>query len=439
MIAIAKTQYGLLRGVQKQGYVVFRGIPYAAPPVGPLRWRRPQPPLPWAGIREAKSFGPRAWQPGQEPGSMYQKEFYDDGDFMPPMDEDCLYLNIWTPAAAAEEKLPVALWIHGGAFVNGFSSEMEFDGEAYARRGVILVTLAYRLGALGFLVHPWLARPDAPGGNYGLYDALAALDWVRENIGAFGGDRDRITLFGQSAGAMATQALISSQLTRGKIAGAIFQSGGGYQTGFNRAPPPELLQETGEAFVREAGVSSREELLNLPAEKVLDAEKALFRTAMERGGLPFTPCADGVLLEAGGDDILAAGGHLDIPYMLGSTANDIGLPPGGDPRRDSLLYKGCIAFSLLQEKLGRKPAWVYYFSQKPQGDDLGAFHSAELWYMFGTLGRSWRPKTPGDFDLSSRMLSYWCNFIKQGDPNGPDLAEWQPCGGDGEFVLELKA
>jgi para-nitrobenzyl esterase len=353
------------------------------------------------------------------------------------MDEDCLYLNIWTPAAAEGDRLPVALWIHGGAFVNGFSSEMEFDGEVYARQGVILVTIAYRLGALGFLVHPWLEEPHT--GNYGLHDALAALDWVRDNIGAFGGDRDNITLFGQSAGAMATQALISSKLSRGKIHRAIFQSGGGYQTGFNQGVSPAKLEEAGEAFVRETGVSSKEELLNLPAEKIIAAQRVLFNKSMGRGGLPFAPCIDGVLLETGGDEILARGEHLDIPYMLGSTSGDIGLAPGGDPRRDGPLYKGCVAFSLLQESLGRKSAWVYYFTQKPLGDDLGAFHSAELWYMFGTLGRSWRPKTARDFELSARMTAYWCNFMKQGDPNGSGLAEWEPCGRGSEFVMELAA
>jgi para-nitrobenzyl esterase len=438
MILTAKTKYGLLRGVQKQGYSLFRGIPYAAPPVGVLRWRKPQPPLAWEGVREARCFAPRAWQFGQEPGSLYQREFYDDEDFMPPMAEDCLYLNIWTPAAEGD-RLPVALWIHGGAFVNGFSSEIEFDGEAYARQGIILVSIAYRLGALGFLVHPWLAEPEGPPGNYGLHDALAALDWVRENIAAFGGDRDNITLFGQSAGAMAAQALVSSKLSRGKIHRAVFQSGGGYQTGFNRGASPEKAEETGEAFVREIGASSREELLNLPAERIIAAQGAFFLKVMKSGGLPFGPYIDGVLLEDPGDEILARGDHLDIPYMLGSTSGDMGIPPGGDPRQDGILYKGCTAFSQLQESLGRRPAWVYYFSQKPQGDDLGAFHSAELWYMFGTLGRSWRPKTPGDFALSSRMVSYWSNFMNRGDPNGGDLAEWKPCAKPGGFVMELRA
>jgi para-nitrobenzyl esterase len=367
---------------------------------------------------------------------LYQKEFYNDEDFMPPMAEDCLYLNVWTPAASEEDRLPVALWLHGGAYINGFSSELEFDGAAYARQGVILVTIAYRLGALGFLTHPWLE--EQPSGNYGLYDALAALDWVRENIGAFGGDRDNITLFGQSAGAMAAQALISSKLSRGKIHRAIFQSGGGYQTGFSPGTPPEKLAEMGEAFVREAGVSSKEELLNLPAERIIDAQKALFFKAMARGGLPFAPCVDGSLLAAEGDELLAKGEHLDIPYMLGSVGNDMGIPPGGGPR-EGPLHKGCAAFSRLQESLGRKPAWVYCFTQKPQGDDAGAFHSAELWYMFGTLGRSWRPKTAGDLELSFRMVSYWRNFMTRGDPNGPGLAEWKPCDKADGFVMELRS
>jgi para-nitrobenzyl esterase len=407
--------------------------------VGALRWQKPQPPASWEGVRAAKTFAARAWQMNQEPGSLYQKEFFNDEDFLPPMSEDCLYLNVWTPAAGEGEKLPVAFWIHGGAYINGFSSEMEFDGAAYARQGVVLVSVNYRLGALGFLTHPWLRDGEDISGNYGLYDVLAALDWVRENIAAFGGDGNCVTVFGQSAGAMAAQALVSSKLCRGKIQRAIFQSGGGYRGGFGRNLPREKMEEFGALFVDAAGVSSKEELLALPVEKLFQAQTAVFMKAMRNmeGGLPFAPHADGILLEDDGDAILSRGGHLDIPYLLGGVANDMGIPPGGDPR-EGPIHRGCVSFSLLQEELGRRAAYVYLFSQKPRGDDSGAFHSSELWYMFGTLGRSWRPVGREDYALSSRMVSYWCNFIKHGDPNGPGLPEWKPCAGDEQFVMELE-
>jgi para-nitrobenzyl esterase len=441
MIVSAETKYGALRGVKKQGYSVFRGVPYAAAPVGELRWRKPQPPAAWKGLREAGTFAPRAIQGGQEAGSLYQKEFFDDEDFLPPMSEDCLYLNIWTPAESEREKLPVAFWIHGGAFINGFATEMEFDGAAYARQGVILVTLGYRLGALGFLAHPLLRDEKGASGNYGLYDMLAALDWVRDNIGAFGGDRDRITVFGQSAGAMSVQALVSSPLCRGKIHRAILQSGGGCNIAFNRYAPAEKAEKWGEVFSKTAGLSTPAELRNAPVEKIMEAQNHVFRELTQQGlgeGLPFAPHNDGLILKGDAGEILEQGAHLDIPYMLGSTEADIGVAAGQDPKTCAL-YQGCIAFSALNEKLGRKPAWVYYFTQHPQGDDLGAFHSAELWYMFGTLGRSWRPKTPGDWELSARMLSYWCSFMKTGDPNDGSQARWKPCKQEDPFVMELRA
>jgi para-nitrobenzyl esterase len=200
------------------------------------------------------------------------------------------------------------------------------------------------------------------------------------------------------------------------------------------------MEETGNLFVELAGASSKEDLLALPGEKIPALQMAVFIKAMQNmdGGLPFAPHDDGVFLEGGGDEILEKGGHLDIPYMLGSVANDMALPPAAAPE-EGPIYRGCVSFSLLQERLGRKPGHVYLFSQKPQGDDAGAFHSSELWYMFGTLGRSWRPKSRGDYELASRMVSVWCNFIKNGDPNGPGLPEWKPCADGDKYVMELKS
>jgi para-nitrobenzyl esterase len=414
------------------------------PPVGGLRWKKPEKPESWRGVREAKTFANRPIEEGNLPGTFYHKEFFADEDFLPPSSEDCLYLNIWTPAeadtAAMPAALPVAFWIHGGAFINGFSSEMEFDGAAFAARGVILVTAGCRLGAMGYLAHPWLSEEQGgTSGNYGIFDLIAALNWVRENIAAFGGDPEKITIFGQSAGAMSVQTLISSPLTRGMIHGAIIQSGGGYKTGIGRIKTLKDAEETGLAFAETCGVKDLEEWRRMDAEKILPLQMALFNKRTKSGNMPFGPHIDGRLLEDSGDAALEKGAHHDIAYMIGCCANDLGAGPDSPPDQKTPLYQAAVNFSLLNEKLGRKPAWVYYFTQKPLGDDAGAFHSAELWYIFGTLNRSWRPKTPGDYELSERMTSYWCNFVKNGDPNDPSLPHWEPCTGNSPSVIELKA
>jgi para-nitrobenzyl esterase len=436
----AVTRYGTLRGVQKIGYTVFRGIPYAKPPVGSLRWKKPEAPERWEGLRDAKVFVSQAVQEGSPPGTFYHKEFFSDEDFFPPKSEDCLYLNIWTPAETPKEGLAAAFWIHGGAFINGFSTEMEFDGAAFARERVILVTVGYRLGALGYLAHPWLGAEDSGrSGNYGLYDLIAALDWVRDNIASFGGDPDRVTVFGQSAGAICTQALISSKLTRGKIHRAIIQSAGGYRSMIGRFIPRDRAEEKGRNFAAHCKVNSLEEFRKYPAEKLVGLQTTVFEEAMrKKAGLPFAPVIDGDLLEDDAAAILEEGGHLDIPYILGCTADDLGTPPDRIGRGDEPpLLESCRGFSFLNENLGRKPAYVYLFTRRPLGDNAGSFHSAELWYIFGTLGRSWRPKEPVDYEISQTMIRRWCAFIKTGDPNGEGLSPWKPCTKTDPFVMEF--
>ena len=257
---------GSLQGVPSaaKGVTVFKGIPYAAPPVGDLRWREPQPVIPWEGVKVADTFGPIPWQEDLSKMDLYGKEFYADG--MPEMSEDCLYLNIWAPSKAVRKggKLPVALWIHGGAFKHGFSNEITFDGDAWAERGVILVTFNYREGVLGFLGHKLLYEEEGSihrSGNYALYDMLAALTWVRNNISAFGGDPDNITVFGQSAGARSVQTLVSAPLTKGMIAKAIIQSGGGINPEFQgRESLYSQVWAAGEAFCDFAGYETLEQM-----------------------------------------------------------------------------------------------------------------------------------------------------------------------------------
>lgn len=437
-----RVKQGLLQGIKEEGYTVFKGIPYAQPPIHHLRFKRPQPAACWEGIRQAKQFSPRSMQLMHPPGSFYDKEFYGDPCYLPPMSEDCLYLNVWTPALTPDERLPVAFWIHGGGFLGGYGSEMEFDGAAYCRRKVILVTINYRTGPFGFLAHPWLSAesPQGLSGNDGLFDQIAALEWVRDNIASFGGDADQITVFGQSAGAISTQILVSSELAKPLIQGAIMQSGGGYKAGLLKEQTLAEAEKTGEAFVNICKVNSLSELRALPADKIL---KALRIFMADKGktneGLPFGPNMDGYLLTCPLDILVDKGQHKDIPYLLGSTKNDIGVNINHLAQGDKgPLYDACIAWSLKNEALGRRPSYVYYFARDLPGDDqASAFHSAELWYMFGTLKRSWRPFEPADEALSERMLDYWCNFIKNKNPNQPGLPDWNPCSSDDPFVKIL--
>ena len=428
MEPIVKTRYGAIRGIHKEGCLQFRGIPYAKPPVGELRFRKPQKPEPWNGTLSCTSFAPIAMQgPIQGHGELYTKEFYSDTRYYFPCSEDCLYLNIWAPEDG--EKHPVALWIHGGSYRHGYSCELEFDGAAYAKRGIILVTIAYRCNVFGFLAHPELSENDPDGvfGNYGLYDQIAALDWIYDNIDNFGGDKNNITVFGQSAGAMSAQMLISTELTGNRIAKAIFQSGGGYDCGYPYIDTKEKADKIGNAFLDFIHVNSINELYHMPAEKLLnysiEFRKQMFRS---NGSFSFAPCIDGTLLKHNCDDCVRNGMIKDIPYIIGCTENDLSSNEKSEPEADFPLYEGCKKFALEAEKQHRKSVYVYYFAHKLPGDNTGAFHSAELWYIFGTLARSWRPFTDKDYLLSNEMLDYWTSFMKYGNPNNGKLPEWNP-------------
>lgn len=422
-----KTGKGMIEGIQKDGYSLFWGIPYAKAPVGELRWRAPQEPDAWEGVYHADHYPNRSMQEAH-PMEFFDKEFYDDPERETPYSEDGLYLNIWTPAEAAGEKLPVAMWIHGGAFLGGYGHEKEFDGEAYCKQGVILVTINYRLGPLGFLAHPWLTEENramgGPGvsGNYGSLDQIEALKWVHENIEAFGGDPENITVFGQSAGGESTHTLVTSPLARGMISKAIIQSG----LGLARDRTLADAERDGLEFAENAGVHSLEEMRNLTVEQVFAAAGPLIGRGFAADSMTFAPNIDGYLLEQGFDEALEQGSIHDIPYMVGSTMQDIrvDLDKLADGEK-GVVYECCKHWGETQHQNGRKPVWVYYFTRQLPGDDAGAFHSSELWYMFGTLNRCWRPSTEGDFKLSDRMVTYWANFMKTGDPNGDGLPRWE--------------
>ena len=433
-------KYGRIEGIERGSYSIFLGIPYAKPPAGPLRWHRPVPPEPWEGVYSATRFPNRSMQELHE-DPFYDKEFYGDAVYQTPVSEDSLYLNIWTPARQCGEKLPVAFWIHGGAFMGGFGHEKEFDGEAYCRRGVILVTVNYRLGPLGFLAHPWLtAEAAAEGGpavsgNYGILDQIAALTWVRENIAAFGGDPDNITVFGQSAGGMSTQTLLSSPLTRGMIAHAILQSCVGLSYDHDLSSAEAL----GLQFAANAGVDSLEAMRALTPEQVFAAAGPIIMAGFPKMELPYTPILDGWVLTEGYDEAMNGGGTHPIPTIVGSNLNDIATERESVKRGErGKVYAGSLAWAEAQRSRGR-PVWLYDFQRQLPGDGEGAFHSAELWYMFGTHPRCWRPMTAGDRALSEHMLDYWTNFCRTGDPNGEGLPRWESfTGEESRLIFDVK-
>ena len=414
---------GQIQGVPTgiPGVTVYKGIPYAAPPVGELRWQEPQPVVAWEGVKVADTFSAPAWQASHTPGG-YTPEFFYDGD--PAFSEDCLYLNVWTPAAGKpEKKLPVTLWIHGGGYTAGWGFEPEMDGEEWAAHGGVLVTFNYRLGLLGFLTHPALSAesPHGVSGNYGMLDQIAALKWVRNNIAQFGGDPDKITIMGQSAGAMSVQTLVTSPLSKDLIAGAIIQSGGGLTDGPLLGGTPLSDSElAGKTLMDWAGCEtlgqmralSPEEILTLSARYMMETRQFL------RAGT--SPVIDGYALPETFQEAARAGRIPDVPYMIGCPLDDMGR-----------LADGVDRFCIEREKSG-KPAYAYQFARRLPTDGRenvlqGAFHSSELWYMFKSLRLCWRPFVQGDYDLAEQMITCWTNFAAYGNPNGAKDGAWTPC------------
>lgn len=410
---IIETSLGKISGQESTYSVQYFGIPYAKPPIGKLRWRAPQKLEPWSGIYHADSFPHIAPQNAPESESFYHKEFYHDPKYMPEQSEDCLYLNIWTPKEKCEN-CPVAIWLHGGAFAAGFCSEIEFDGEAYAKQGIILITVGYRLGILGYLAHPTLTKRDGHSGNYGMLDQIAAVDWVREHIASFGGDPEMITLMGQSAGGMSVRALVSSPLMKGKAQRAIIQSAGGYKSPLPvNTFGPGKLERAFSAAMKLSRVSLHD-LYEMTLPELLKIQKKLWKKValLTFNLLPLCPQVDGYSLTETCDSVLEHGEQLCIPYLIGCNQNDSSKKENG--YRDSKLHKSNAAFCNIQ---GNNPdTYLYYFKRKLPGDDAGAFHSAELWYMFGTLPRCWRPFTKEDYILSQQMVDAWSAFIKTGNP-----------------------
>lgn len=420
---------GKIQGVLNDSthIISYKGIPYAAPPLGQLRWKKPQPVIPWDTVMIADRFAAASYQPGHtNPEDFYTKEFYWMGD--PQFSEDCLYLNVWAPAEAVRgerKNMPVAMWIHGGAYIGGWGHEVTMDGEKWAEKGVILVTINYRLGALGFFAHPLLSAesPEKISGNYGMWDQAAALKWIYKNIAQFGGDPHNITILGQSAGAASVKNLVTSPCTKDMVKQAIIQSGGGLAE-----MPGGTLAEAeanGKKMMDELGCTTLVQMrsidprtLNEQFFKLIDEKKAK---------LMYNPIIDNVLLNETFYEAALNKRIADIPYMIGWNAND-----------GHSMGESSLRFADKRNADSKQPIYVYNFTRNLPGDDSGAFHSAELWYTFGTLDKSWRPFTPEDRKLSERMITYWTNFAKYGNPKS-DLngSEWLPYTQANKFIMKF--
>ncbi len=452
---------------------IFKGIPFAAPPVGALRWKAPQPAASWTGARKAVEFGSRCMQ-----GHIYNDMIFRD----PGPSEDCLYLNVWTPAASAQEKLPVMVWIYGGGYSAGAASEPRQDGENLARKGVVVVSMNYRLGVFGFFVHPELAKESGHGssGNYGLMDQVTALQWVHANIAAFGGDPASVTIFGESAGSFSVSALMASPLAQGLFQRAIGESGAFFSTTLDLKPLAKA-EEDDAKFAEALAAPTLEALRAKPADELL--KEALKQRG---GGVRFAPDIDGWFFPQTPYAIYAAGKQSHVPLLAGWNADEgsaraifksdpptaanfvkrakelygdkadafLKLYPAADDEQakrsaQDLAGDQFIAFSTwkwleMQAATGKSPEYRYEFDDAPPapagGVARGAYHSSEIEFVFGVLASKDLPWRPEDFKLSETMSSYWTNFAKTGDPNGPGLPKWPVySAADGHQVMHLSA
>jgi para-nitrobenzyl esterase len=416
--AVVRTETGDVRGREHSGARAFLGIPYAAAPAGKRRWLAPGPVRPWAGVRDATRFGPSCWQAVSPAGfGPWSHEYVVQGQ----VSEDCLTLNIWTPAHA--RGAPVLFWIHGGGFNSGSGSIPIYDGAALARRGIIVVTINYRVNVFGFLADPELgaAPGNAATANFGLLDMLAALRWTGRNIARFGGDPSQVTIAGQSAGAAAVHDLIASPLSRGLFVRAIAQSG--LPVGRPMTEVAAARQES-LAFASEHGARSLASLRRLPAETLQPSKGA--------NAVRFTPVVDGYVLPQAPVAAMASGRSADVPVLAGFNADEgssSATYPMRSPEPERDRWRANLAtWAAMRARSGRGPTYAYYFSHVspgPQSTRWGAFHSSEIPYVFGTFAAApERGYSTADQRLSETMSTYWINFVRSGDPNGPGLTQW---------------
>ena len=447
-----KVEDGLLQGKFENGLTVYLGIPFAAPPVGNLRWQPPQPAAKWEGVREATKFAPAPMQGGNPQSGT---------------SEDCLYLNVWTPTKSTSAKIPVLVWIYGGGFSFGSTCDPMYDGAKLAKKGVVLVSIAYRVGQLGFLAHPELSAesPNHVSGNYGLLDQIAGLKWIKKNIAAFGGDPNKVTIFGESAGGISVSMLCASPLAKGLFEGAISESGGSFGPTRPTTYPGENMktlkqaEADGEAYMHKLGASSIAELRKMDAKKFIPSGWAM------AGGWPIV---DGYVIPGDQHNLYEEGKYNDVPVLIGYNSDEgasfshyktpedyiadvkkrygkfadelIKAYPAGtstvpktarDLMRDAAFGWPTWSWARLQSETGKSKVFYYYFDQHPdfpKGSPwagLGSPHGQEVAYVFSHIDPNNPHTSKTDVEISDAMATYWTNFAKYGNPNGKGVPHWE--------------
>jgi len=480
-LGIVSVTGGRVTGVpaRNEALTVFRGIPFAAPPVGPLRWRAPEPVRPWAGVLRADAFSPSCIQSMVQERKPWTYEFMTHGE----ISEDCLYVNVWTPAAASSERRPVFVYLYGGANTEGSAVVPVYDGEGLASKGLVVVTFNYRVGVLGFFSHPTLSQ-EAPyhgSGNYGLLDQIAAVRWVSQNIASFGGDPARVTIAGQSAGAQGVHNLTISPLSKGLFQRAIAESG----STLGAVGGGRSLADQEADGVRFATMKGNASLATLRAMSWAEVVAPVQAPAPAGGGRgPAAPrfgvVIDNYALTAAMRDVYAAGRQHDVPTLTGSNADENGAVPSPTITLEAYkaqaqqryaaasdeflrLYPAATddearamsnasardqartstyLWAMARSATAKTAAYTYFFNQPLPGPDVkqyGAFHTSEVPYVLNTLAMSDRPFTAVDRKVAETLSSYWVNFATRGNPNGPGLPAWPAISKDAPHAMQLGA
>lgn len=466
---------GMVNGVVQDNVTIYKGIPFAAPPTGDLRWKAPQPVIPWQGVLAADKFGPACPQ-APFPNTSSMKNCVGETS------EDCLYLNVWTPASSLLEKRPVMVWIHGGGFAIGAPSIENYDGKKLAQKGVVVVSIAYRLGVLGFMAHPQLSSENTLGisGNYGLLDQIAGLKWVQNNISAFGGDPGNVTIFGESAGGISVSMLCASPLAKGLFKRAISQSGGSFGPIREQKLSGTVLslkgaETQGVNFAERMGAKSLAQMRQMTPEQFLKDPEAA-----NMGG--FWPVCDGHVIVDDQYKLYSKGQYNDVDVMIGTNSNEgaifvhgvnakqhkaslqktfgplaekalrvypaiddaFALQSARNIFRDTIFAWPSWVWARLQKETGRSNVYVYYFDQRQpprlQGHSLSsAAHADDINYVFGHVVHNYNFQyTDDDRKLSDLMMDYWVNFAKTGNPNKEGLPQWPQFDTGGNTVMYLK-